>query len=115
MVYSNHLLPFHYKKYTHFFKLYREGVSPYHTLFCFDFMFLLLNISLAERSLDAARQLSQSHVCHSESFDRLRTGSAKNLINPCTYTFEILRLPPQNDGVGQPPWGNFDWEVIISF
>jgi hypothetical protein len=29
-------------------------------------MFLLLNISLAERSLDAARQPSQSHVCHSE-------------------------------------------------
>jgi hypothetical protein len=25
---------------------------------------------------------------------------AKNLINPYTYTFEILRLPPQNDGVG---------------
>jgi hypothetical protein len=28
---------------------------------------------------------------------------AKNLIDSSTYTFEILRLTPQNDVVGQPP------------
>jgi hypothetical protein len=32
---------------------------------------------------------------------------AKNLIDPNTYTFEILRLKPQNDVAGQPGRGIF--------
>jgi hypothetical protein len=34
---------------------------------------------------------SNSCLCHSEPFDRLRTGSAKNLMDSQTYTLEILR------------------------
>ena len=51
---------------------------------------------------EAVRQPSESPVCHSEPFGKLRINSAKNLIDPSTYTFEILRLKPQNDVVGQP-------------
>ena len=40
--------------------------------------------------------------CHSEPFGRLRAGSAKNLIVSSNEAFEILRLTPQNDVVGQP-------------
>jgi len=32
---------------------------------------------------------------------------AKNLIVSTTYTFKILRLTPQNDVVGHPPWEDF--------
>ena len=32
---------------------------------------------------------------------------AKNLIVSSSYAFEILRLTPQNDVVGQPLWGDF--------
>jgi hypothetical protein len=32
---------------------------------------------------------------------------AKNLKDLATHTFEILRLTPQNDVVGQPPEGQF--------
>ena len=36
-----------------------------------------------------------AEICdrHSEPFDRLRINSAKNLIDPITYTCEILRPP----------------------
>ncbi len=36
-----------------------------------------------------------AEICdrHSGPFDRLRINSAKNLIDPITYTFEILRPP----------------------
>jgi len=52
--------------------------------------------------IEAVRQPSKAPSCHSEPFDRLRINSAKNLINLDTYAFEILRLTPQNDIVGQP-------------
>ena len=59
-----------------------------------------------QRSQSSQRRLSDNPAnvscCHSESFRRLRINSAKNLIDSGTYTYEILRLPPQNDVVGQP-------------
>jgi hypothetical protein len=38
--------------------------------------------------------------CHSEPFGKLRINSAKNLMDSRSYTFEILRLKPQNDVIG---------------
>jgi hypothetical protein len=38
--------------------------------------------------------------------------SAKNLIDPSTYTFEILRLKPQNDVVGQPLKSGFSGKIL---
>ena len=40
---------------------------------------------------------------------------AKNLVGPSTYAFEILRLKPQNDVVGQrpnPPLSKGDKEAV---
>jgi len=60
---------------------------------------------------EAVRQPFNAVSCHSEPFGRLRTGSAKNLINLDTYAFEILRLTPKNDIVGQPltPYYHKTW------
>ena len=55
-----------------------------------------------EGAIEAVREPSKAPSCHSEPFDSLRVNSAKNLINLDTYAFEILRLTPQNDIVGQP-------------
>ena len=38
---------------------------------------------------------------------------AKNLIDLSTYTFEILRLKPQNDFVGQAPKGGISGCVLV--
>ena len=65
---------------------------------------------LLKGGLEAVREPPKAPSCHSEPFGRLRTGSAKNLVNLDTYAFEILRLTPQNDIVGQPLWG----DLIIS-
>jgi hypothetical protein len=63
----------------------------------------------------ALRQPSERSGCHSEPFDKtcrraqvesLRINSAKILIYPSTYTFEILRPKPQNDVVAQPLKGS---------
>jgi len=40
---------------------------------------------------------------------------AKNLINLDTYAFEILRLTPQNDIVGQHLWGDFETSIEVTF
>jgi hypothetical protein len=40
---------------------------------------------------------------------------AKNPIDSGTGTFEILRLTPQNDVVGQPPKGDFIRKKAIRY
>jgi hypothetical protein len=62
---------------------------------------------LSDNSLNAS-------CCHSEPFGRLRINSAKNLIDSDTYAFEILRLTPQNDVVGQPLKGDLclSWSFL---
>ena len=61
-----------------------------------------LKSTFLKGDLEAVGQPSKVPNCHSEPFGKLKTGSAKNLINLDTYAFEILRLTPQNDIFGQP-------------
>ena len=68
---------------------------------------LLSETQLKTRLMSLYDNPANGCYCHSEPFGKFKIKSAKNLIDSGIYTFEILRLPVQNEVVGQVPNGSF--------
>ena len=68
---------------------------------------LLSETQLKTRLMSLYDNPANGCYCHSEPFGKFRPESAKNLIDSGIYTFEILRLPVQNEVVRQVPNGSF--------